>query len=398
MKLLVHSNGDLVGEAVGVGDQFGFTYAPGWTAFPISVRLPIRADPYSPEEAHPYFANLLPEGGARDALAQRLGVSRDNDVALLVALGDDTAGALRLLGERVRSVRERQPITQDDLATWARGTPAFFDDPDRPPRLSLAGAQHKTSAVRTSDGFALAASGEPSTHILKFDSPRFPHLSANELITTRFAANLGLETVASELDETTDPPFLIVQRYDRSIGEHVVRHHQEDFCQVFGLPPTRKYEPEGGPSLQQIATALRRHSTRPALDIRALIQWVIFNAIAGNADGHAKNLSIVRDDRGLRLAPFYDLVCTRAYPRLDRSLAMSVGGQRDPDRLTRANWQIFSDDLNVKSSVVFSELSRMLAAAPAALNEACSAAPQSPAVQHVRKVVSKRLRGVGGNL
>ena len=54
--------------------------------------------PFSAEQglAHRWFANLLPEAGARQALVRRLGVV-DEDIALLAAIGGDCAGALSLL-------------------------------------------------------------------------------------------------------------------------------------------------------------------------------------------------------------------------------------------------------------------------------------------------------------
>ncbi len=54
-------------------------------------------------------------------------------------------------------------------------------------------------------------------------------------------------------------------------------------------------------------------STRKALDRQKLMQWQVFNALAGCADGHAKNTSLLHDeDGGVRLSPFYDLICTQA--------------------------------------------------------------------------------------
>ena len=37
---------------------------------------------------------------------------------------------------------------------------------------------------------------------------------------------------------------------------------------------------------------------------------MIFNHIIGNADAHAKNLSMLYYDQGIQLAPFYDILCT----------------------------------------------------------------------------------------
>jgi MFS superfamily sulfate permease-like transporter len=52
---------------------------------------------------------------------------------------------------------------------------------------------------------------------------------------------------------------------------------------------------------------------------------VIFNVIAGNADAHGKNFSILYDAEGPRLAPLYDLLATVAYPDLSPKFAMKIG-------------------------------------------------------------------------
>jgi serine/threonine-protein kinase HipA len=39
----------------------------------------------------------------------------------------------------------------------------------------------------------------------------------------------------------------------------------------------------------------------------------MFNYLIGNADAHAKNISIVISDKGYRGADIYDLLCVWAY-------------------------------------------------------------------------------------
>lgn len=411
-SLDVEYEGQLVGRAVAeeYADRFSFLYDSAWLArsdaFPISANLPMRQTSWPAERAHVFFANLLPEGVAREAICNRLGVSVDNDVALLRALGDDTAGALRFVSPSKRPNREerrRQPVELEQLDEWASGAPAFLADSERPPRLSLAGAQHKASVVMTSSGYALPAWSEASTHILKFDSPRFSHLAANEYLTTRFAAELGLTVVQSRLDARTSPPILVVGRYDRKVtGEAVQRLHQEDFCQILGVLPSRKYEADGGPTLSEVAHRLRQLSARPAADLLELIRWVIFCAIGGNADGHAKNLSMLYGNDGPRLAPAYDLVCTRAYPRLDHKMAFSVGGERNPDRLGRDNWEKFADDIGVKPRLVLRQVERLVDGAEAAFERAAEQlrdqVGESHAIQHVSPAVHKRIRAIGAHL
>ena len=410
--LTVEFEGDVVGRAHvdARTDEFAFSYAEEWLdrpdSFPISVHLPLRRERWPAERAHIFFANLLPEGQARQAICDRLGISPDNDVALLAELGDDTAGAFRFVpddakGNRTR--KDRRSIPEDELEEWARGEPAFPLDDDYEPRLSLAGAQHKTSVVLTDDGYAQPASDEPSTHILKFDSPDFPHLTANEYLTTRFAAELGVDTVSSTLDDRTSPPVLVVERYDRRSADQTTRRlHQEDFCQILGYRPSRKYESDGGPSLGDVASAIRQYSSRPAADVLELVRWVVVCALSGNADGHAKNLSMLYGPSGVSLAPAYDLVCTRAFPRLYRGLAFSVGGQRNPDRLRTQEWESLAETLGVSPSLVLRQVEALTDEADPAFERACdelrAEIGESHAIQHVSKAVRKRVRALRSHL
>ena len=90
-------------------------------------------------------------------------------------------------------------------------------------------------------------------------------------------------------------------------------------------------------------------SSEPAIDTQHLLRWQIFNVLAGNSDGHAKNLSLLHlPDETTRLAPFYDLVCTRAIARSDYHLAFDVGGERNPSVITPAHWKVLAQACDVR--------------------------------------------------
>jgi serine/threonine-protein kinase HipA len=330
------------------GARFQFVYAEAWLAgggFPISVCLPLRSKPYATEDAHHFFANLLPEGSAREAVCRRLGISASNDYALLAAIGGECAGALaitledcspdpdRYRYEDLPDTRLVQLLESEDRAPLLLGGPRT--------RLSLAGAQDKLPVAVLEGRLHLPLDGAPSTHILKLPSSRYRHLPANEAFVMGLAARIGLDVAACELLVRFDPAMLLVTRYDRVTSDDarpVIRLHQEDHCQALGLPPSRKYEQEGGPRLATVIEVLRSHVRRPLVDVARVIEWQAFNVIVGNADGHGKNLSLVHDPDGIHLAPFYDLVSTRQYRGIDRRLAMSVGGRRDMAQLHAAQW------------------------------------------------------------
>jgi len=336
--------------------ELGFAYAPDWlddeAAQPLSASLPKRAEPFTRRECRPFFGGLLPEEGQRDAAAQALGVSRANDFALLDRLGGDVAGALQLLpsGEPPTALAlDRQPTMLDD-AGLIRVLDAL---PVRPLlageeglRLSLAGAQSKVPVVLVEGAVALPAPGQPTTHILKPPISRFTATTENEAFVMRLAAAIGLDVASAEARTVQDRSFLLVQRYDRAIdADGIVRRiHQEDFCQALGVPPETKYASEGGPTFKDCFALLRRVAARPAVDVLKLLDAVIFNVIAGNADAHGKNFSILYDAEGPRLAPLYDLLATVAYPDLSPKFAMKVGKRATLAELDAKGWAAFAAD------------------------------------------------------
>ncbi|MBS1166157.1 MAG: HipA-like protein [Proteobacteria bacterium] len=334
--------------------ELGFAYASEWLgneeAPPLSASLPKRAESFIRRECRPFFGGLLPEESQRDAVAQALGVSRGNDFALLDRLGGDVAGALQLLppGEipTVPATGERA-IPLDD-----RGLIRVLDAlPLRPLlageeglRLSLAGAQSKVPVVLVDGAVALPAPGQPTTHILKPPISRFTATTENEAFMMRLAATIGLDVASVEPRVVHDRTFLLVQRYDRATNQDgsVRRIHQEDFCQALGVPPETKYATEGGPTLKDCFALLRRTAARPAVDVLKLLDAVIFNVIAGNADAHGKNFSILYSNEGPRLAPLYDLLATVAYPELSPKFAMRIGKRATLEELDAEGWAAFA--------------------------------------------------------
>ena len=152
----------------------------------------------------------------------------------------------------------------------------------------------------------------------------------NEAFCLALAREIGLDAAPATIARTEDIDYLLVERFDRHPGEEgrIARLHQEDFCQALGIPSEIKYQGEGGPSLADCFTLLRETSNAPVVDLRALLDAVLFNLIIGNHDAHAKNFSLLYlPDRSMRLAPLYDLVCTVFYPELTKKMAMKIGGE-----------------------------------------------------------------------
>ena len=89
------------------------------------------------------------------------------------------------------------------------------------------------------------------------------------------------------------------------------------------------------------------------IDIPRLLDAVLFNAVIGNNDAHAKNFAWLRyRDGRTRLAPLYDLVCTVAYPALTTRMAMRVGRAREFEQVGAADLRRFAKDAGLNASLV----------------------------------------------
>jgi serine/threonine-protein kinase HipA len=95
------------------------------------------------------------------------------------------------------------------------------------------------------------------------------------------------------------------------------------------------------------------YSSDSLADIEQLIRWALFNMVVGNADAHAKNIAILQHAGVIRLAPFYDLLSTSVYgANLDSGLAMSIGREYDPGKISREHISQFAGFLDVKLRLV----------------------------------------------
>ena len=82
------------------------------------------------------------------------------------------------------------------------------------------------------------------------------------------------------------------------------RIHQEDLCQALGVPPSRKYQNEGGPGPKEIVGLFRRTmAPRVAADaIWRFVDALAWNWLIAGTDAHAKNYSLLIAANDIRLA------------------------------------------------------------------------------------------------
>lgn len=342
-------------EKVGILEQEGsgllrFSYDMSWltrtNAIPISRSLPLREQPFENGEPRPFFAGILPEEEPRVKIAEFLGISDTNDYALLERIGGECAGAISLLSETLESTAiqnyEIQPLSDNELHHLLNQLPIrplLIGENDM--RLSLAGAQNKLPVIVRKNKIYLPVGNTPTTHILKPEPKRFPGLAINEAFCMKLAHAVGLKVAETSLHNNIGISYILVKRYDRTIDadNNLGRLHQEDFCQALGIPPERKYQSEGGPTIKDCIDLIKSWSTTPVIDLPEFINGLIFNVLIGNADAHAKNFSFLYSNTERRLTPYYDLVSTIAWKNLSKNAAMNVGGCKSISVFNAGDWR-----------------------------------------------------------
>jgi len=274
----------------------------------------------------PFFSNLLPEERLREYLAERAGVNPEREFFLLWILGSDLPGAITI---RPADGESWPPEVGDPL-----DAEAVREREEKALRFSLAGVQLKFSAVTSaSGGLTIPAQGVGGSWIVKLPSEKYAGVPENEYSMMTLARKLGMNVPALELLDMSDigglpkdvmtmkGKVLAIERFDRlRDGSRV---HIEDFAQIFGSYPEKKYDRA---SMVNIANVVASESDDA--DIRELVRRLVFNTLIGNADMHIKNWSVYYPGRRIaRLAPAYDFVSTIPYIA-DNDAALKVSRTR----------------------------------------------------------------------
>jgi serine/threonine-protein kinase HipA len=288
-----------------------------------------------------FFDELLPEGAARQRLADRVRVTPTDTLGLLAAYGRDVAGAVQVIDPSAADAsnppRARALTTADivdlldDVAAFPLGNAPITG------KASLAGVQEKVLLARVGDRWGQCLYGYPSTHILKPVSRAHPDMIYNEEYASRLARALGLAPYATWIETFDGTDALVIERYDRDDQVPGRRLHQEDFNQVLGASGAEKYQEYSGKvSLARVASVVASSSGPEGLE--QLVTLVTLAVVVGNLDMHAKNISLLHPPDGpARLAPAYDVVPLTHYPGIDGRMAMSINDVYEHSRISRAD-------------------------------------------------------------
>lgn len=359
-------NAKLVGVLVEDDEErLEFSYSDEWLgdpgAFSLSLALKVKKDSYGHLPTKSFFENLLPEGEVKKILEKKSSDNIDDEFSFLKKYGIDCAGAFVISDSETISIPSEFASKEIKLATLYGHldkkqslTSAMIHNEGG--RFSLAGAQDKFPVIYKKEKITIPLNGEATTHILKpyvlylEDTQDSPY---NEYFCMKLAMGVGLNVPKASLIDGKYPLYL-VERFDRLIkGDIVTRIHEQDFCQAQGLTSRKKYEDEGGPNIKDNYNLIKNNSSLPVKDLSQFINWIWFNLFIGNHDCHSKNLSFVSTPEGLRLSPFYDLLCTVIYKGLTNKFSYSIGKQWKWFDLKKRNFASLAKALEINSDVLF---------------------------------------------
>ena len=329
----------------------GVEYDPQWTQQAyrraLSLSLPITAggSEHRGDKVLNYFDNLLPDSKEiRSRLSSRFKTKSSEAFDLLQAIGRDCVGAVQLLPvgkqpdgwDRIDALPLADEQVERILISASTNDPLGqrHDDLDILDdfRISIAGAQEKTALLKYGGRWYLPKGATPTTHILKLPLGLVGNMRAdmglsveNEWLCAQILRELGLPTATTEMATFGKQKVLVVERFDRrwqgiapgvqndagfTPAEEVwiARLPQEDFCQVTGTSPGKKYEQDGGPSiracLDHLAGSQQADLDRTNFVLTQLAFWLL-----AATDGHAKNFSIFHHAGGnYSLTPLYDVL------------------------------------------------------------------------------------------
>jgi serine/threonine-protein kinase HipA len=357
-------------------------------AMPLSLSMPLSAADHEGPEVRAFCRGLLPDNeGVLDRWGRDFHVSPGNPFALLNHVGEDCAGAVQFVGEeRVRvllaGIGAVEPLTDEQVAgrlRTLRRDPSAWHLPNGG-QFSLAGAQAKTALHHdpVTGQWGDPSGVVPTTHILKPAIAGFDDHDLNEHLCLRAARLAGLRTASASIRSFAGERAVVIERYDRRPGPggSVLRVHQEDACQSLGLPPTVKYQSEGGPSAELIVALIRRSVDTPTAaetEVGRFVDALALNWLIGGTDAHAKNYSLLITAWQVRLAPLYDVASILPYddvhlPKL--RLAMRIGTEYRISAITGHHWATFAERNQLDPERVIARVGELADLLPSAFRKA----------------------------
>jgi serine/threonine-protein kinase HipA len=209
-------------------------------------------------------------------------------------------------------------------------------------KMSVSGVQPKLLVKHATKGNQLIIAEKSGKFILKPQTQQFSHLPENENLCMTIAAKLNIETPPHCLVKLADQTWAyVIERFDRK-GK--IKIHQEDFTQILEIKD--KYKG----SLEKVGEKIKEISSVPGLDAQLFFERVVFNFLIGNGDAHLKNFTMIHHaEKGVRLSPIYDVVCSKLVIPKEEDNALLINGKKN--KLKKRDFDALADRLKIPEKI-----------------------------------------------
>ncbi|MDB2447224.1 HipA domain-containing protein [bacterium] len=386
--------------------EYVFTYSEAFlkkAKDPISMTLPLRAEPYTSEVLHPFFDGLVPEGWLLDIALKNWKLRYSDRFELFIATCTDAVGAVSVKHSIENenyldqiSIERKKPagsllsevdcpetktsicmisykdLSEDEISAKSlyskSSARAMFGSGVLPKcvgitsqtleqialvqiesGINLTGVQKKMSLGlepnenRTDNvGKRLTYLKNGGQYILKPQSKDFEQLPETEHLCMKLAEVCKFTVPSCALIPlASGERAFLIKRFDR---KNKNKFYQEDFCQLTEKPTSEKYSS----SVEKCAKIISKYCGKPTPNLHLFYDIVFFNFLIGNADMHLKNYSLVENKKTkrLELSPCYDFVSTKlVMPEDDEETALTINGKKR--KLNRNDWIALSNTMGL---------------------------------------------------
>jgi serine/threonine-protein kinase HipA len=331
----------------------------------------------TPGKLPPFIVSLLPEGWLESVLknkderaALREGKRYMSNITIVEQEAELVALPRDVLTTRLAAYSEKGKFTgtyagpgREFNESFEQNLARLYESKEMP---RLSGIQIKAGMNLNETGLLSPAIDKPFTHILKpAGTGGHEALPIIEWTALALGGACDFAVPATALVPLPDnlPPALVVERFDIREGANDTRLLAlEDFCSVLGLPTTAKYDS----TMERVARAVRPLSTAPEEDVAIILKRALFAWLIADGDMHLKNLAVLKiaepgEDTfaSVRMAPMYDLVTTRVFPRLSRDhMALKLNGK--DDNLKHADFRKFASTAGLKTSTAEDAIDQLI--------------------------------------
>jgi serine/threonine-protein kinase HipA len=294
-----------------------FTYDPAWIkrlgAFALAPSLTLTPGPHHASKGLlNAFTDPAPDAWGRKLMQRqerartRLAKTQPRtlfDIDYLAGVDDRTRlGALRFKDSKgdeflARTDRPVPPLI--DLPNLLAATGRIERDRETDedlllvlaPGTSLGGARPKAT-IRDTNGTLLVA---------KFPKKEddWP-VTVWEAVILALAERAGIAVPAWRLETIAKKPVLLLTRFDRAAIDTRI-----PFMSAMTAIDATDHGDQR--SYLELVDVLRQQGSQPDADVRQLWRRIVFNSLVSNTDDHLRNHAFLRDRRGWRLSPAYDM-------------------------------------------------------------------------------------------